>query len=97
MALNSAGTLVGAILESAGYIYQESLLNSLTEPLRNEVGALIYLVSLAIVIVQYAVLRSAKMAPWLLIGPALFFAVILDRSSIEQAKWSFGSSDRNQA
>lgn len=96
MAINSSGTLVGAVLESAGYIYQATLLDSLTAPLKDEVGALIYLLGVAIVIFQYTVLKSAKMAPWLLIGPAVFSAVILDRSDIQQAKWSFGSSERDQ-
>lgn len=96
MPVNSAGSLVGAILESAGYIYQANLLDSLGGPLKDEIGALIYLLGVAIVIVQFTVLKSAKMAPWLLIGPSLFFAVILDRSNIDQARWSFGSNERSQ-
>ncbi len=95
MAVNSAGTLVGAVLESAGYIYQASLLDSLAAPLKEEVGALIYLLGVTIALVQFTVLKSSRMAPWLLIGPAVFFAVILDRSPIPQAKWSFGSNERS--
>lgn len=96
MPVNSSGSLVGAVLESAGYIYQANLLDSLGGPLKDEIGALIYLLGVAIVIVQFTVLKSAKMAPWLLIGPSLFFAVILDRSNLDQARWSFGSNERNQ-
>lgn len=35
---NSAGTLVGSILESAGYIYQSSILDVLGDPFTNEIG-----------------------------------------------------------
>ncbi len=94
--INSAGTLVGSVLESAGYIYQSGILDALSEPLTNEIGALVYLVGVIVALVQLAVLKSSKMAPWLLIGPAIFLFVINERDEIPLTKWSFGSQERNQ-
>ena len=94
--VNSAGSLVGAILESAGYIYQSSILDTLSEPLKNEIGALVYLVGICVVVTQIAVLKSSKLAPWLLIGPTIFFVVLNDRTVIPNARWSFGTHERDQ-
>jgi hypothetical protein len=93
---NTAGTLVGAVLENAGYIYQAHILDKLGNPLTDTVGALIYLVGIAIVIFQLAILRQSKGAVWLLIGPPLFLACVTVRSEISQARWTFGSHDRDQ-
>ena len=94
--VNSAGSLISAILESAGYHYQSSILNALSEPLKNEVGGLIYLLGICIVLFQLAVLKSSKLAPWLLIGPAIFLYIINERDSIPNAQWQFGSNKRQQ-
>lgn len=94
--VNSAGSLISAILESAGYHYQSSILNTLSEPLKNEVGGLIYLLGICIVLFQLAVLKSSKLAPWLLIGPAIFLYIINERDSIPNAQWQFGSNKRQQ-
>ncbi len=96
-AINSAGTLVGAVLESAGYIYQSHILDQLSKPLTNEIGALVYLVGIVIAISQIVVFKSSKMAPWLLIGPAVFLYVINERTDMPVTKWSFGSQERDQS
>ncbi len=96
MGMNTAGTLVGSILESAGYIYQAHILDKLGNPLTDTVGALVYLLGIAIVIFQLAILRQSKGAMWLLFGPPLFLACITARSDIGYARWSFGSHERSE-
>lgn len=93
---NTAGTLVGSILESAGYIYQAHILDKLGNPLTDLVGGLVYLLGISIVIFQVAILKQSKGAAWLLIGPPLFLACITARSDIGYARWSFGTHERNQ-
>ncbi|HMO17896.1 MAG TPA: hypothetical protein PKA63_05985 [Oligoflexia bacterium] len=93
---NSAGSLVSSILESAGYIYQSSILDTLGDPFRNEIGGLVYLIGIVVVVFQLAILKQSKLAMWLLIGPALFLAVIQDRAQMDNAKWSFGTRERDQ-
>jgi hypothetical protein len=95
-AVRSAGTLIGAILESAGYHYQSYLLDALKSPLENEVGGLIYLLGIAVAVLFTATQGGFKMGSWLLIGPPLFFAVIQIREPIPNARWEFGMQPRNQ-
>ncbi|HQH29066.1 MAG TPA: hypothetical protein PLP17_16855, partial [Oligoflexia bacterium] len=95
--MGTAGTLVGAILESAGYHYQSYLLDVLKNPLENEVGGLIYLLGIAVAVFYTATQGGFKMTAYLMIGPPLFFAVIKVRGPIDDAKWEFGKSARNQA
>lgn len=95
--VNSAGSLVSSILESAGYHYQSAILDALSEPLKNEIGGLVYLVGICIALFQIAILKSSKLAPWLLIGPAIFLFVINERDDIQNAQWQFGSHKRVQS
>ncbi len=94
--MNSAGSLVGAILETAGYYYQGHILEKLGKPLTESIGALIYLFGVAVAVFHIAVLRSSKMGIWLFLGPPIFFAILNDRVEIQDAVWSFGSNARNQ-
>jgi hypothetical protein len=96
MADTTSGTLVGSILESAGYIYQSAILDKLADPLTNSVGGLIYLLGIAIVIFQLAVLKQSKGAMWLFIGPPLFLVCITTRDPLPHARWEFGSNPRDQ-
>ena len=95
--VNSAGSLVGSILESAGYIYQSAILDQFSDPFKNEIGGFVYLVGVLIVLIQFAILKSSKLAPWLLIGPAIFLFVIGQRDQIPNATWSFGTHKRVQS
>jgi len=96
-AVNRSGTLVGSVLESAGYIYQSSILDSLQDAFTDEVGALVYLFGICLMIFQFTFQQRANSFMWLLIGPPLFFAVTTVREPIEYSRWSFGSSERDQA
>jgi hypothetical protein len=90
----SAGTLIGAVLESTGYHYQDHILNELATSFAGELGGLIYLIGVCIAVVYAATQGSYKMAPWLLIGPPLFFAVVQVRMEIPNARWQVGLSER---
>lgn len=92
---NSAGSLIGAVLESMGYHFQAHALDTLSDPLTNEVGGLIYLVGLVLAVAITATQGKYKMGIWLLIGPPLFFSVIIPRASIPNARWRFGYEDRD--
>ena len=89
--------MIGAILESTGYHYQSAILDAMQNPFQNEVGGLVYLVGIVLALVAYSTRGGFSMASWLLIGPPLFFATVLDREPIPNARWEFGLQGRLQA
>lgn len=94
---NKSGTLVGSILETGGYIYQSSILDSMQGAFTNQIGALLYIFAISLILFQFAVNQKSNGFMWLLIGPPLFFSVIGIRDNISYAEWSFGSSKRDQS
>ncbi len=94
MAISSAGSMIGAILESAGYHYQALILNALSDPLTNEVGGLVYLVGIMIAVSVAATQGKFTMSVWLLVGPPIFFAVIQPRDTMQNARWDFALEGR---
>ena len=89
-----AGTLVGSILESSGYHYQEAILKAFQSPFENEIGGLIYILAIILAIMHTATRGGFKMGAWLLIGPPLFFAVIQVQQQIPNARWEFSLQPR---
>ncbi len=94
--VGKSGTMMSAVLESAGYIFQARLLDDLTEAFTGSLGGFIFLIGVVVALTAFAVKGSFKLAPWLIIGPPMFFAVILPRSGIPEAQWRFGQQVRNQ-
>ncbi len=97
MATQTSGTLIGSVLESVGYHYQGVLLDALAQPFQSDLGGLLYLVGIAVAVFHAAIQGQFKFAPWLLIGPPIFFAVVLVREPINNTRWEFGGDGRNQA
>ena len=97
MATQTSGTLIGSVLESVGYHYQGVILDALAQPFQNELGGLLYLVGITVAVFHAAIQGQFKFAPWLLIGPPIFFAVVLTREPINNTRWEFGGDGRNQA
>ncbi len=88
--------MIGAILESAGYHYQDKIITALQAPFENEVGGLIYLVAIILALVMSATQGGFKMSAWLLIGPPLFLSMIQLRDPIPNARWEFSLQGREQ-
>lgn len=92
----AANTMVAAVLESAGYYYQQVVLDDLTPAFKGSLGALVFLVGLVVAIFSVAVRGSYKFTAWLLLGPPLFFAAVLPRADIGNAKWEYAKMGRPQ-
>ena len=91
-----AGTMISAVFESLGYRYQSFILTELRPSFENELGAFIYLIGVSVAVFSMAAKGSFKLFPWLLIGPPIFFAVILTREEVDDAKWQFAKQGRRQ-
>ena len=88
---------MAAVLETAGYIYQARILADLKSAFEGSLGGFVFLVGIVVAITTFAVKGAFKQLAWLLIGPPMFFAVILPTSTIDSAQWRFGNQDRNQS
>lgn len=97
ISVGSAGTMIAAVLETGGYIFQSFILDELTPVLKGSVGGFIYLLGVVACLFAFAIRGSFKLTPWLLIGPALFFSVILPRTKVENARWQFAKQERRES
>lgn len=93
---SSAGTLVATALETAGYVYQSNLLDKLTGVLTGKIGGFVYLIGICVALFAYATRGVYQLTTWLLIGPPLFFAMIVPRTESEEARWIYAKQNRNQ-
>ncbi len=91
-----AASMVSAILETGGYVNQSFLLDQLTPVLKGSVGGFVFLIGVAVAIFATAIRGRYVFASWLLIGPPLFFSMLV-RGEIENAKWQFATEARRQA
>src|SRR5262245_14717875 len=89
--------MMAAVLETAGYIYQDHMLTDLEKAMGGLLGGFIFLIGIVIALTHTAVRGSFKLAPWLLIGPPMFFAAVLPRTQIDEVQWRFGQQARNQS
>ncbi len=96
-AVGSSGTMVAAVLETGGFIFQSFVLDELGPSLKGNVGGFIYLIGIVIALYNFTVRGSYRLVSWLLIGPPLFFSVILPRTHTENARWQFAKEDRDQS
>lgn len=95
--VGKSGTMMAAVLESAGYLFQARILAEMQSAFEGSLGAFIFLIGLVVALTHLAVKGSFKLAPWLLFGPPMFFAVIYPKTGIPEAQWKFGQQDRSQA
>lgn len=90
--VNSAGTLIGAVMETAGYVVHARILDDFQGLLTNT-GALFYAVAGVGAIISVALFGSYRMAQYLLLGPALFYFLVQSRAEIDPALWKLGGGD----
>lgn len=91
----SAGTLIAAVLESAGYKALAIVLEDLNTTFA-ALGSLILITVMAIGIYQLAVGDKLKHAAWLLIGPPTFYFLINSQVQAKGATWQFGTYDGSE-
>lgn len=97
--VGSAGTLVGASLETAGHLLQSRMLDLLdpAKPIANNVsltvGALLYVIAAMTALFTIAVGGNYKFGLWFFAGPVLFFWIIRDRVDSNGASWISGSRE----
>lgn len=97
ISVGSSGTMVAAVLETGGFIFQSFVLDELTPSLKGSVGGFIYLIGIVLALFNFAVKGNYRLVSWLLIGPPMFFSVILPRTATENARWQFAKEDRTQS
>lgn len=93
--LGASGTMIGAALETVGFYYQSFALDALTQPLKSSAGALVYTVGVVAAMFEYVSTGKYSLGKWFLLGPALFFAVIENRTPTMGADWRYGNQPRN--
>jgi hypothetical protein len=71
----SAGTVVAAALETAGYLAQEKILANY-QYLFSSIGVLLFVICAIGAFISYAVLGSYNLAKYLVVGPILFYFLV---------------------
>lgn len=89
---NSAGTLISAVMETAGYVVHARILDDFQALLTNT-GALFYAVAAVGAIISVALFGSYRMGQYLLLGPALFYFLVQSRAELDPALWKLGGGD----
>ncbi len=88
----SAGTLVGAVLETAGYVTQEKILLDF-QLFFEDAGALLYGIAAVGALFSVTLFGSYRMARYLLIGPFLFWFLTGQTSPVEPVYWTLGKKE----
>src|SRR5262245_41929301 len=95
--VTSGGTMVAAVLESAGYYFQAHILDELGGAFTGSLGGFLFLIGVAVTVFAVAIRGGYRYGAWLLIGPPLFFAMVLPRTSIQHVQWKFADQDRDNS
>jgi len=95
-AVGYSGTMVAAVLETAGYYYQSQILDQLGSAFTGSLGGFIYAIGVVTTVFAVAVRGGYRFGPWLLIGPPLFFSMVIPRTQADNALWQFAGQDRFQ-
>ncbi len=100
----ASGTLMAAVLETAGYHYQAYVLQNLEAPfsgadasMLGSIGGFVYLIGVIVAVFFTAIRGGYKFGPWLLIGPPLFFAMVKPTEPVRSVLWRFATQGRDQA
>jgi len=89
--VTSAGSLVCAILEQAGYQAQARLLSDLASSgFFREAGGFLFAIAAASAVVSVATLGSYKAARYLILGPTLFYFLTVPTETFDGVKWRIG-------
>lgn len=89
--VGTAGTLIGAALETAGHFIQSQLLDLLSSSAGTSIAGLLFLIAGVSAILIVAIGGNYKFGAWFLVGPVLFYAVVFTRVESSGAIWQFGS------
>jgi len=82
----SAGTLVGAVLETAGYISQQEILTDLSS-FFDSGGALLFIIAGIGGVLSVVIFGSYRMAQYILIAPAIFYFLIGWQTEVDGVMW----------
>ncbi len=90
----SAGTLVGAALQTAGQFYQSYAIDSLLGPLRN-LPVVVFVIAVVASLAAFVFLGQLR--GWLafVIGPVLFMAIMMSRSQVPNVEWIYGTKPQD--
>ncbi len=94
-AIASSATLVTSTLEAAGYHYQAYLLDVLADPFVTSIGPFLYLIAIVTALTVFLFIGQYKLWKWLIIGPAMFSAVVFGRGESPTPEWRFGGEERD--
>lgn len=90
----SAGSFVGAALETTGFYYQELFLDVFTTPFVEAVAPLFFIVAALVAVVSVVMQGNYRFALWLFLGPGIFLSVIFPRTETFGSTWIFGNEAR---
>ncbi len=94
--IGSAGTLIGASLETAGQYMQSELLDLFASGFASSMGMFLFTFAALTAWVITAVGGNYKYFLWFLVGPPLFFFLTQARVTSVGTHWHFGDLDRPQ-
>ena len=87
--VNSAASVVTAILESTGYYTQAEILERFSTFFMSG-GAILYFLALAGATASFGIFGSFRMGRYLLVGPGLLFFLVFTRTDIRPVVWRLG-------
>ena len=88
--ITSAGNLIAAVLEQAGYVAQSHFLVSFRDFFR-EAGALVYILGGIGGVISLVVFGSFRAARYLLLGPALYWFLVGPTTDFDGVIWQVGN------
>jgi len=91
----SAGTFVGAALETAGMYYQSYALDLLGYSLQGLV-VLVFVIGAMAALVAHAFRTGDRSILLILLGPALYLSMVYERSSVPPVEWSEATTEQEQ-
>ena len=99
MAINdiaSAGTMVGASLETAGIYQQSFLIDSLSGSAFGTIGSLLLLIAVIMGLITFLITGQGKGLLWFFVGPAILYFVYFNRTEVGTTSWRFARYERPQ-
>ncbi len=89
---STAGTLIGAVLETAGYLTQAEILVDFKE-FFNSAGGLIYTLAVIGGVISFALFGSFRAVRYLIVGPAMFWFLIGPTSETNGVMWKVAENE----
>ncbi|MBL7662191.1 conjugal transfer protein TraG N-terminal domain-containing protein [bacterium] len=88
--LGTAGSLIAAALETGGHYLQSGIIDTFSQGLSNEIGAVLYIAAAIGAIMTVALGGRYLHAMWFIAGPILFQAVVFSRTPSIGPSFSMG-------